>query len=231
VRGKDAGRFVKDENARTGHEDLEDLNLLLLAQGKLAHIGVQIDSEVVAICDVLNPARHIAGAHECARVREEQRNVFQDCHRGDECEALEDHAHAKPPAAQRRVNEDGGAAKENLTGCGLVKAVERLHECAFARPVFAENSVDFATIDRQVDAIVGKQRAKAFGKLSCFENGCRHSHACTSQRATDQEKKTFAGLTIMSYTILYTIYVEYRPPRSRRLWTICTIDWPEGRAI
>ncbi len=62
------------------------------------------------------------------------------------------------------------------TDCALVRLVqpvEDFHQRAFARAILAEQRVNLARLDVEVNAVVGDQRAEAFGDAAHLKQGHR----------------------------------------------------------
>ena len=63
------------------------------------------------------------------------------------------------------------AVQADLAGVGGVQAQQDPHERGLARAVLAEEPVDLAPLDRQVDSVAGDDVAEAFGDPVEFERG------------------------------------------------------------
>jgi hypothetical protein len=59
----------------------------------------------------------------------------------------------------------------DLAGVGLAQAVEDLRQRALAGAVLAQQGVDLAGLDREVDAVVGDERPEALGDPPQFDEG------------------------------------------------------------
>jgi hypothetical protein len=59
--------------------------------------------------------------------------------------------------------------QEDLALVGLVQPVEDVHQGGLARPVLAEQTVDFTGSDDQIDVIVGRQGTETLGDPAEFE--------------------------------------------------------------
>ena len=82
---------------------------------------------------------------------------------GHEAEVLEDHADAGGPGGGRRAELDRLAVDEDLALLRAVDAVEDLHQRALAGAVLAEQGVDLAGVDDEVDGVVGHERRRSAG--------------------------------------------------------------------
>ena len=78
------------------------------------------------------------------------------------------------PSARAATGEaiaTGLALPEDFSGARLDDAVEDLHQRRLAGAVFAEQRVDLARRDREVDAVVGEEIAVALGDSAQFDEG------------------------------------------------------------
>ena len=162
LRGQHAGRLVEDQDAGAAEQRFEDLDALLDAHGQIGDAGIQIDLEAVfplQRCDLLARAADALGQGQAALGAEQQ--VLQDRERLDQHEVLVDHADARPDRilgavdlALLPVDPDGPAI-------GPVVAVEDVHQRRLAGAVLADDAVDRAGGDLQIDGLVGVDRAEA----------------------------------------------------------------------
>ena len=79
--------------------------------------------------------------------------------------------HADPGTDRALAVGDRGqlAVDEDLTGIGLVEAVQDRHQRGLARPVFADDPVDRALGHRDVDVLVRLNRTKGLGDALQFD--------------------------------------------------------------
>ena len=63
------------------------------------------------------------------------------------------------------------AVDADLAGVGLVEAVENRHQRRFSGPVLADDAVDDAALDDEIDVIVGVNRAEALVDADQFDGG------------------------------------------------------------
>ena len=80
-----------------------------------------------------------------------------------------DHANAVGNRVVGAANLDRLPIDQDLTRVALVKAVEDLHQRAFARAIFAQQGVDLAGLDGQIDLVVGQNAGEAFGDFAHFK--------------------------------------------------------------
>ena len=86
---------------------------------------------------------------------EPDEDVLGDRHRPDQREVLVDHPEARGDRVARRAERHRPAVDEDLPVVGLVEPVEDAHQGALAGAVLAEQGVDLARGQREVDAVVG----------------------------------------------------------------------------
>jgi hypothetical protein len=63
---------------------------------------------------------------------------------------------------------------EHLARIGMGYAINDLHQRTFARPVFAQQGVDFAGGDIEVDVVVGQTAGVAFADSAQLQARCLH---------------------------------------------------------
>jgi hypothetical protein len=93
-------------------------------------------------------------------------NVFRDGERGHECEVLEHHTNAVLPSLAWRVDADRNTCTADRTGVWLIETVQDFHQGALASAIFAQDSVDLAAIDVEVDVVIGQNMGKALGNAT-----------------------------------------------------------------
>ena len=96
-----------------------------------------------------------------ARV-EAKRDVFEHRHRFEQREVLEHHADAEPASRARIGDADGRAVEDDLALVGRDDAVDHLDERRFPRAVLAEERVNLAGLDAQIDVVVRADAGKGF---------------------------------------------------------------------
>ena len=87
-------------------------------------------------------------------------DVFEHREILDQHEVLVDHADADGDGVVGRVDRHRLAADADLAAVGLVEAVEDRHQRRLAGAVLADDAVDGAALDFQMDVAVGMDRAK-----------------------------------------------------------------------
>ena len=113
----------------------------------------------------------LVGVEDQAVLGERERDVLKHGERRDQAEVLEDEADARLAGLGRRVDHGRNAVDQDLALVGDVDAVERLGERGLAGAVLAEQGVDFAAVQLEVDRVVGDQRAEALGQAADVDGG------------------------------------------------------------
>ena len=97
-----------------------------------------------------------------------EHDVLGDREDGDEHEVLVHHA----DAGVHRVTGAGEVlhlvVEQDLALVGLVQAVQHVHEGGLACAVLAEQAVDLARFDREVNVVVRDQRTEPLGDAAKF---------------------------------------------------------------
>ena len=82
---------------------------------------------------------------------------------------LEHHADAQPAGA-RRIGDDGlHPLPQDLAGIGVQHAVDDLHQRGFAGAVLAQQRMDLARLQDEIDAVVRQTARKALGDAAQFK--------------------------------------------------------------
>src|SRR5690606_3186717 len=124
------------------------------ARGDLAHLragGVEVEAAAAAGL--------LVAEHDVLRHRED----------GDEHEVLVDHADARRHGVAGTSEVLDLVVQQDVALLGLVQAVQDVHQGGLARPVLAQEAVDLARLDHQVDVVVRDERAEALGDTAQLE--------------------------------------------------------------
>src|SRR5271170_8208511 len=81
------------------------------------------------------------------------------------------HADAVADRLARRADPDRLAVDADLAGVGLVEAVENRHQRRFSGAILADDAVNDAAFDDEIDVIVGVNRAEALVDADQFDGG------------------------------------------------------------
>ena len=168
------GRLVEHEDFGAAHQRFQDLDPLLQADRQFADDGVGIDLETVfapEFGELLADRASALGEQRPALGAEH--HVFEHAQRRHQHEMLENHADAVADRFARRADPDRLAVDADLAGVGFIEAVEDRHQRRFAGPVFADDAVDDAALDDQIDVVVGVNRPEALVDANEFDGGRR----------------------------------------------------------
>ena len=81
------------------------------------------------------------------------------------------HADAERDRVVRPLDAAALAVDENLAAVGRVEAVGDAHGRRLSRAVLADDGVNGAGLDRDVDVVVGEDAAEALGDVSQLKHG------------------------------------------------------------
>ena len=104
------------------------------------------------------------------------------------------HADAVADRLARRGDAHRLAVDANFAGVGLVEAVEDRHQRRFAGAVFADDAMNDAALDAQIDVVVGVNRAESLIDADEFDGGRRRLLASSVTRAPKlgRDRQTYA---------------------------------------
>ena len=174
MRGEHCGGLIEDQHLGLPRQRLDDLDPLLRTDRQFADHGVRIDVETEAL-------RQLGGAPASLDAIDDpkraggfiaQRDRFGDGEDRDEHEVLVHHADAGRDRVAGALEDDGLAVDDDLALVGGVEPVEHVHQGGFAGAVLAQQGVDLAGFDPQVDLVVGHQRAEPLGDALQFKQHC-----------------------------------------------------------
>ena len=177
--GEDGGRLVEHEDVGVAVEGLEDLDPLLLTDRDVLDPGLRIDREPEPLGDLANAVVGLAEIEQCLGVgrlgRED--DVLRHRHHRDQHEVLMHHPHAGLDRGARRAELHRLAGDHDLALVGVVQPVEDVHQRRLAGTVLAEQRVDLALPQVEVDVVVRDDARKALRDVAHLEHGAgRSSH-------------------------------------------------------
>ncbi len=158
LRGENRRGLVEDQDPGAAVERLEDLDALLDPDGQLADERARVDLEA----ELLGQGPDLAiGLLRVEHDRVGHRLVAEDDvlghgEDGDQHEVLVDHPDAAGDRVGRARDADHLAVDEHFPLVGLDQPVEDVHERALAGAVLAEEGMDLAGPDIEVDVVVGE---------------------------------------------------------------------------
>ena len=176
VRHEDRGRLVEDEDPAVARERLENLDALLLPDRQLVNAGRRIDTNPEALRRIGPTAAGLVQV-ETHPARPSEGKVLRDGHRPHQSEVLRDHPDAGPDRVARRADRLQLAVDPDLTGIRVRQPVGDAHDGRLARAVLAEQRVDLAATDIEVDAVVGDEVSEPLCDPAQLESGRVSCHA------------------------------------------------------
>ena len=169
VGNEHGGRLVENQDLGVPVEHLEDLDTLLLADAEVGHELVGVDLQPVTAAEGADPAaRRVARDDRPARLATED-DVLPHREVVGEHEVLEHHADAVADRGRGGAEVLHLAVDEDRSLVGLMGAVERLHQRRLAGPVLADDGVDRAAPNLEVDAVVGDDTWEALDDVAQFD--------------------------------------------------------------
>ena len=174
LRGEHTGGLVQDQDVGAAEQGLQDLDALLHAHGQIADDGVERDVEPVVALEGLDlgPGALDPGLERDAALGTQQQ-ILQDRERLDQHEMLVDHADAGADRVLGRADRPLLAADQDGAAVGMVEAVEDVHQGRFAGPVLADDAVDRAGGDHEVDRLIGVDRTEPLVDAAQLDSGRR----------------------------------------------------------
>src|SRR3989449_507742 len=134
--------LVEDQDVYAAVGGFQDLDLLLHADGELAHLGVEIEGEPEARGDGLDVVAVALGTEPQPPALAPQQHVLERAEIGDELDVLVDHADAVTERVARRRDGGENAVDRDPAAIGAVEPAQHVHERGLARAVLAEQPVD-----------------------------------------------------------------------------------------
>src|SRR5581483_4541809 len=156
-----------------------DLDALLLAHRELPHARVGVDLEAVALGPLADPLRGgpqpPPADEEPAALAEE--HVLGDGEGRDEHEVLVDHPDPVRDRVLRAAQPHGPPVHLDRPRLGLLEPVEDVHERRLARAVLAEQPVDLAAAELEVDPVERGHALEALDDASHRDHRRLHARA------------------------------------------------------
>ena len=153
---EDGRRLVEDQDAGTPEEDLDDLDPLAHADAECADQLVRVDIQPIGLGqrgDALGGVRPVDAPQRRGLAAED--DVLGDRQLVGQHEVLVDHADAGVDGVLRGLERSELAVDLHHALVGRLHPVEDLHQRGLARPVLADERMDLAARDLQVDPVVG----------------------------------------------------------------------------
>ena len=164
--GERAGGLVKDQKARLAHHAAQDLDELLLGNGKGAGLALQVEREAQLLHVLLQALPKLGFVFV-----EAHQHVFQHRHIGKQQRLLRHQIDALRQRRRGLAQLDGLAVHEDLALVQVINAHDDLHQRALAGAVAADQGDDFPAPDIQIDAL-----EHGVGPKSLCDAPDRHQH-------------------------------------------------------
>jgi len=161
------GRFVENQNARFERERLADLDKLLLRNGEFANRHGQVDRHAEPRENFRCRAPHLAALEQTETILHfaAEKHVLHRVQVRNQAEFLKHDADAGRhrvvivrEVARRAFDRDRAFVR-------LIDAAQNLHQRRFARAVFAEQRVNLAARDVQMNALQRLHAGKTFADV------------------------------------------------------------------
>src|SRR6267143_4773576 len=153
LRREHRGRLVEDEKLGTVVEDFQDLDALLQAEGNVLDSGAWLDRDGEALLEVADAFLDGPVVEQRAAALVAEHDVLRDGERWHKHEVLVDHSDAERDSVARTGDSHLAPAEADRSRIGPIEAVQDVHQGGLARAVLADEGVDLALVDGQVDAV------------------------------------------------------------------------------
>jgi hypothetical protein len=154
LRRQDGGGLVEDEDPGAAVEVLEDLHPLLLADGQVPYGAVCLHRHPVGLGEAADLALERGGPEDRSRLVPAERDVLGDREAVDETEMLVHHPDATVDRGTGGANRRLVAEDLDRARVGPHEPCEDVHERRLPGAVLAEERVDLARPELEVDAVV-----------------------------------------------------------------------------
>ncbi len=172
-RRQNRGRLVEHQDFRAAHQRLQDLDPLLQADRQFADDRVGIDFEPVflgrvrrAACGSRSRLWRAAAPPSAPSI-----TFSSTLSGGTSMKCWMHHADAVADRLARGADAHRLAVDADFAGVGFVEAVEDRHQRRLAGAVLADDAVDDAALDDEVDVLVGVNRAEALVDADQLDGG------------------------------------------------------------
>jgi len=162
LRRQHRGRLVENQDARTPIEHLQDLDALLLADAELPDLGPGIDLQPILLLQRQDALVEFGHIEDEPRGVQAEDDILRHGLGGNQHEVLMDHAQAGRDRIARGPETDALAFHVDRAGFRLVEAGQHVHQGALAGAILAQQRVDLALAQVEIDMIVGKYAGEAF---------------------------------------------------------------------
>ena len=191
LRGQRGGRLVENDDARLVVYGTRDLDHLFVRGAERRYQGRRIDLKVHPGQELLGLVVQLAQPVEELLVAEI--DVLGDRHRRHQHGFLKHHGDAERQSLRRRREHERLTVEQHLAGGELVHAGERLGQRRLAGAVFADDGVDFAVLQREVDILDGGDAAEFLGRLAQLEDRAHVGRAPGGRSAAPESRTSTPG--------------------------------------
>ena len=171
ARRQHGGGLVEDQDVGLAEQRLDQLDALLLADGEVADLGVGVDPQAIPVAELADaPPRFV---HVEQRPLDElvaEDHVLRHGEHRDQLEMLVHHADPVVDGVVHTIEADVFATDPDRPSIGLVEAEHHVHQRALAGTVLAQQAVDLALVEDQVDVLVGDHTWKRLGDAPDLEH-------------------------------------------------------------
>ncbi len=175
LRREHGGRLVKDQKLWVLHQNPDDLDPLAFADRELPDLAFGIERQAVVPRYLREPRRHLPERFAGGKP---ERHVLGHRQIVEQREVLKHHADAQRPRRGRPRQFDRLSGPAQFAAAGLDQAINHLHQGRLAGAVFAEQGVDLARSDIEIDRIIGEKTAVSLGDADRLEKRQIASSSC-----------------------------------------------------
>ena len=186
-------RLVEDDDLGVVQHRAGDLDHLLLGRAEQAHHRRRVDVELQRLQELLR--RDVDAAQAVEELLLAEKEVLRHRHRRHQAGFLEDHRHAEVQRLVRRARVDLAAVDQHLPRGEVDDAGHHLGEGRLAGAVLADDRVDLAGAQREVDAVDRRHAGVLLRRLAQLEDGRgdrgrvrRHDCRLRSAPATERRR-------------------------------------------
>ena len=163
LRRQHRGRLVENDQLRILQQCADDLDTLAFADGQVGHMRMRIERQAIGMRQIGrllgDPCQRDARIHR-------QGDVFGDGQRLEQRKMLEHHADAELARRTRAGDAHRLSLPDDLAAGRREHAEQHLDQRRFAGAVFAEQRMDFARPDIEIDSVTGRECAEQFCQLA-----------------------------------------------------------------
>ncbi len=191
LRRQRGGRLIENDDARLVMDGAGDLDHLLVRRAERGHQRGRIDLKVHAGEELLGLI--VQAAQPVEELFVAQIDVLRHRHRRHQHGLLKHHGDAERQRFGRRRQHHRLAVEQHFAGRELVHAGQRLGQRRFAGAVLADDGVDLAGLQREIDVLDRGHAAKFFGGFAQFEDRAHDGFVPTGRSAAPDSRTSTPG--------------------------------------